>query len=272
MTEQDETFPWVIIQLGGQQYALPTSAVRELVRIKELTPVPGSPSYIRGLLNLRGTVLPVIDLRVCMGLPTSQTETDAFCKLMTDREEDHLRWIAELEASVRERRPFKLTTDHAACAFGRWYATFRSDKHLVTSMLAKFDAPHRAIHAMGAVVEKLKAEGAYDQAMAAIDALRTGELATMRVLFEKLRALVKEEMARETLVVLDCEGVVLATSIDNALSVERLKQFELVPEGARGEEAMVTHLARRGASDRPVLLVEAERLRPLARSSATARA
>ena len=79
------------------------------------------PPEIRGVINLRGKVMQLIDLRVKLGLPSAKAEFDELIQLLHDREQDHHNWLTELEACVRERRPFKMAKDPHACKFGLWY-------------------------------------------------------------------------------------------------------------------------------------------------------
>jgi purine-binding chemotaxis protein CheW len=53
----------LLFTLEGQRYGLPAEDVRELVRAARLTPLPRAPAIVEGLLNLRGDLLPVLDLR-----------------------------------------------------------------------------------------------------------------------------------------------------------------------------------------------------------------
>lgn len=53
---------YVVFHLDGQAYAVPILSVTEVVTVLEITPVPNAPDYILGLMNLRGKVLPVLDL------------------------------------------------------------------------------------------------------------------------------------------------------------------------------------------------------------------
>jgi purine-binding chemotaxis protein CheW len=53
----------LLFTLEGQRYGLLSEDVRELVRAARLTPLPRAPAVVEGLLNLRGTLLPVLDLR-----------------------------------------------------------------------------------------------------------------------------------------------------------------------------------------------------------------
>lgn len=54
--------------VGADEYALPVLRVREIIRMMEITAVPQVPSYVKGVINLRGRVIPVADLRVKFGL------------------------------------------------------------------------------------------------------------------------------------------------------------------------------------------------------------
>jgi purine-binding chemotaxis protein CheW len=58
----------VVLRLGGDPYAVPITAVREILRFERLTPVSTAPAFVHGVINLRGAVLAVLDLRVFFGI------------------------------------------------------------------------------------------------------------------------------------------------------------------------------------------------------------
>ena len=60
---------YVGLRLGEQRYAFPIQSVREIVVLGAVTPVPRTAEYVAGVANLRGTIIPVIDLRRLFGLP-----------------------------------------------------------------------------------------------------------------------------------------------------------------------------------------------------------
>jgi chemotaxis signal transduction protein len=119
--------PWVIVELKHQPFALPAQALREIVPMPGVAAIPRLPPCVRGVVSLRGEVLTLLDLRMRLGMSSRLRETADFCDLVQRREDDHRRWLAELSASVLERRPFLLTLDPHQCAFGRWYDAYRSD-------------------------------------------------------------------------------------------------------------------------------------------------
>ena len=63
---------WVTFSLDEETFALPVEPVRQVVRVSNITRVPHAPRPIRGVTNLRGRVIPVIDLRMRVGLEPSE--------------------------------------------------------------------------------------------------------------------------------------------------------------------------------------------------------
>ncbi len=61
----------VMFALGEEQYGLEISAVYEIIRFQPITAVPQSPSFVEGVINLRGRIIPVVDLRDRFGLAPS---------------------------------------------------------------------------------------------------------------------------------------------------------------------------------------------------------
>ncbi len=58
-----------LVMLGGRPFAVDVSDAREVVMLDVTTPVPGAPSAVVGVMNLRGSVLPVVEARPLLGLP-----------------------------------------------------------------------------------------------------------------------------------------------------------------------------------------------------------
>jgi len=71
---QDEVLQWVTFRLEGEAYGINVMQVQEVLRVSEITPVPGAPSYILGIINLRGNVVTVLDTRMRFGLPMYETD------------------------------------------------------------------------------------------------------------------------------------------------------------------------------------------------------
>ncbi|MEW6725516.1 MAG: chemotaxis protein CheW [Bacillota bacterium] len=75
--EQLQEGQLIVFELLGQRYAIPVLKTQEIIRMTEITPVPQTSKYVAGIINLRGSIVPVIDLNKRMGLPMSESNKDS---------------------------------------------------------------------------------------------------------------------------------------------------------------------------------------------------
>ena len=66
----------VVFELSGESYGVDIGAVNTIIRMQPITHVPRAPEFVQGVINLRGSIIPVIDLRTRFGLPAFE-ETKA---------------------------------------------------------------------------------------------------------------------------------------------------------------------------------------------------
>jgi purine-binding chemotaxis protein CheW len=67
MGTMEKDLQLVGFRIGRETFGLPIALVREIVRVPEITSVPNAPDYIEGVINLRGRIIPVVDLRKRFG-------------------------------------------------------------------------------------------------------------------------------------------------------------------------------------------------------------
>jgi len=73
--------------LGHESYGLPVLKVREIIRLVEITPVPHMPPYVKGVINLRGKLVPVMDLRIRFDL-SAREFTESTCVVVAQVKSD----------------------------------------------------------------------------------------------------------------------------------------------------------------------------------------
>lgn len=61
--------------VGAESYGLPIEHVTEIIRVQDVTPIPDVPSFIQGIINLRGKVIPIMDMRLRLGMPTREPDS-----------------------------------------------------------------------------------------------------------------------------------------------------------------------------------------------------
>jgi purine-binding chemotaxis protein CheW len=102
----------LVCEVGGQRFGLSGSTVRELLRAVFISPLPQSPRFVEGVINLRGTIVPVLDMRQWLGLPAKALEPS-----------DHLVLLEADErlAAIRVDRALELAQLEAAAVSGGDY-------------------------------------------------------------------------------------------------------------------------------------------------------
>ncbi len=74
---------YLTFSLAGEEYGLEILKVREIIGVMDITAVPQMPPFIKGVINLRGRVIPVVDLRLKFGLEPAEY-TDQTCIVVVD--------------------------------------------------------------------------------------------------------------------------------------------------------------------------------------------
>lgn len=79
---QSDLLQLVTFSLGNEEYAVDILKVQGINRMKEITRLPNSPAYVEGVINLRGRVMPVIDLRKKFGLDAKENDSSSRTMIM----------------------------------------------------------------------------------------------------------------------------------------------------------------------------------------------
>ncbi|MDX2115029.1 MAG: chemotaxis protein CheW [Planctomycetota bacterium] len=71
-----ELLQLVTFVVGSEEFAIPILSVQEINRMMQITRVPQSPPFVEGVINLRGKIIPVVDLRKRFGISAAESSTD----------------------------------------------------------------------------------------------------------------------------------------------------------------------------------------------------
>lgn len=96
--DDDPVLQWVTFRLDGETYGINVMQVQEVLRYSEIAPVPGAPSYVLGIINLRGNVVTVIDTRHRFGLMSGEVSDNT--RIVIIESENHV--VGILVDSVAE--------------------------------------------------------------------------------------------------------------------------------------------------------------------------
>jgi len=256
-------YPYVVFSVNKQKMAVSSEKICSMVITPEASFVPHTSDYIRGVVNLRGNVIPLIDLRMRLGMPSFLEEINNFCLLMDQREQDHKNWLIELEASIKENRDFALATDPHKCAFGKWYDNYEPENYAVSSLLMEFDAPHQRIHGIAEKVISLEKEGKLDDACKVIEECHDNELTEMIRLFTSMKKTYRAKRNEVTIVVESNTGN-LAITVDNVESIEHFtdENMEDAPDAIQENDGtgLVAKIAKRKTGKAVILILNMEKI------------
>lgn len=97
-----ETALYLTFKLGDEVFALDVSQVREVLDLTLITKVPQAPEFMRGVINVRGSVVPVVDMRVKFGLPRTDDTPDTRIIVMELSLDGEMSTLGALADSVHE--------------------------------------------------------------------------------------------------------------------------------------------------------------------------
>jgi hypothetical protein len=197
-----------------------------------------------------------------MGLPSALEDVEEMIAMLVAREQDHIRWLRELQGAVNERRPFTLARDPTECAFGKWYYSYKPEDIGFASVLYRFEMPHCRIHTIADAVLKHAEQGEHDKAREIILHTEGGDLHTVVNLFAEARTAFRESQKELALVLTDGRKRV-AVTVDNVASVEAIAENKVADTAtATGsvKSDLIKRVAHRANGKGIVFLLDAEAL------------
>jgi len=134
----------VSFHVSGEEYAFDIEKVREILKVKNITPVPNVPDYVRGLFTIRNQLMPVIDLRRLLGLPDLSEERMA---TIDQIEHEHRKWLETLRHSLEAGTPFESTVNPKKCSYGKWLEHYNTASKEIQTAIKRLKKPHALVHA-----------------------------------------------------------------------------------------------------------------------------
>lgn len=154
---------WVSFRLDGGNFCIDSSHIEGITVPGKLVPLPGSPAFVSGLMEYKGEILLVLEMRTLFHKMNLSEYTAQFSRM----KDMHIEWVQELERCVRENVPFLLPVDPHRCQFGVWYDHYQTDHIRLKHILHKIKEPHERIHQYGLEITRMMQANADSQAIQA---------------------------------------------------------------------------------------------------------
>jgi len=114
---------YLIFQLGHEEFGIPVQQAREILSLREITAVPNTPEHIRGVINLRGKIVPVVDLRLKFEMPAAISSAHSCIVVVQVQREGESMQIGMIVDSVLEVANLLASEVEDAPDFGEQVAT-----------------------------------------------------------------------------------------------------------------------------------------------------
>lgn len=140
--------PWATFRLGREMFAVSAEDIQEVMMQQPLTPVPLAPSYIVGLLNLRGQIMPAVDLRRRLNFPPNDQEQESIFLVLKIQDSlvsvivDGVGDVLDLSPNSWENVPETLNAGHRHFFFG----IHKAEKNIVLGLRVESIGEDHAIN------------------------------------------------------------------------------------------------------------------------------
>ncbi len=133
---EDDADAFVTFTVAGQLFGVPVMRVQDILIPEEIAPVPGGPPEVRGLINLRGRIVTVIDMRKHLSLPKAEAGSKGMCVTVESQGESYTLFVdtvgdvITLSRNLREGNPVTLDSVWRNMAD----AVYRTDQGLLVAL------------------------------------------------------------------------------------------------------------------------------------------
>ncbi len=248
----------VAFKLGREEFAFQMDRVREILRVTRPSEVPGTPKHVLGVLTVRGNILPVIDLRVMLGLNNLESEVVAEVTELSARFKAWLTAAGETVCSGTG----KLDASGAETV-RKWMADCTTSSEALLEVLSQ----------MRAANDRLLRGIAQTQGLVAADQGKTRALFEQEVeasgqevlkLLVKFQGSVKENIREDQrLIVVQAHGSLLALLVDKVREVLKMpkRQIDVPPAHlSENQNVELSGIAKLENGKRLIMLLDANRL------------
>ncbi|MBR6344258.1 MAG: chemotaxis protein CheW [Lachnospiraceae bacterium] len=115
---------YIVVNIGEEQYGVDISFIDNIVRMQSITRVPKVPSYLKGVINLRGVIVPVMSLRIKMGLEPDEITKDTRIIIIKTGHElvgimvDSVKEVVNINSDEVEKVSFENRDEHSGYVMG----------------------------------------------------------------------------------------------------------------------------------------------------------
>lgn len=255
MAEDQAITQLVTFKLGLEEFAFRMERVREILRVERPSEVPGTPKHVLGVLTVRGNILPVIDLRVMLGLRSLETEVVAEATEVTTRFEA---WLASAGEAVRSNAG-KLDASGAE-GVRKWMVESNTSSPALLEILGQMRTANDRLSRGVVQTQSLPVTGALEHWHREVDACAQQVIRLLGKFQDNVKENIRED---QRLIVVQAHGALLALLVDKVREVLNLpmRQIDPPPQNlSEDRKVELSGIAKLDNGKRLILLLDADHL------------
>lgn len=262
----------VSFRVADDEYAFDIAKVSEILKVSHISAVPNVPDYVLGLFTIRNHLLPILDMRRLLGLPTLVFERQA---MLDQAVESEKRWAADILNSIESGKKFSGTFDPKKTAFGKWlegYNTSSVQLELIAKRLKReraefYSAGKKLLDSDSSITG---GSVAFSNGSADKNDTDYNEKANHKEQFEALSKIIastilelKESMAAhiredQRTMVVECESMTIGFLVDWVDEVLRIPRsvIDKAPAMAASRKKEIRSVAKLNAGERLIMIMD----------------
>ncbi len=217
---------YLIFSLKNNYFGVDALNVKEIIKLPDITKVPNPIFGVRGMIKFRDHIIPIVDMRLKMGMDSLREENFGLVETLKHREEEHNEYLNELENCLINNTKFTKTFDPKECPFGKWYYNFNSENIVVTNLLEEFEQPHNMIHEFAKKMISMNTTSSHEDVIKQYNRESKLRLNALVKLFHELYEKINLE-TRELAIIYELGDKLLGFSVDKVYRIVTVDENEI---------------------------------------------
>lgn len=245
----------VSFRIAKEEYAFSINRVREILKIKEITSVPNVADYVKGLFTVRNQLIPMVDLRVLLGIRDLISERSALIESMMEEEKAHYDSVKKsIESGLRNSDMRDAKTTH----FMKWLEQYNTSSTEIENVLKKIKKPYAALYqGMAHALELCRISKEEGQTF--FDSEITPQINTIFEYFTMLKeSIEKFGTEDQRVMIVETDGVSIGFMVDDVNEVARIPKsvIDETPKIASSSRKELRGVAKLDEGKRLIMILD----------------
>jgi purine-binding chemotaxis protein CheW len=214
---------FIVLEIENENFIIPLEYVSEIVRVQDITEAPHQPEWVRGIMNLRDSVISLIDTKKRLGVKTHYDEAR---ELISNSKIICEKLVNSLQMTLENDVPFVMNSNANHSEFGKWSHTLLNNNEVndkIKKKLREAIAPHDNLYELVAKALEISYSGKKDEAIELFKAINTIHIQKLIDCFDELAACFDEMHTKNIAVIIEYSGIHFAMLADD---ITKMKTFQ----------------------------------------------